>query len=148
MRTLSIITALLIVLVGIVSGSASDAAAMTVTGTVVSKTSDTVVISTSTGQETFAVSSLSLYPSDVVVGSRVSVTYEPNSVGSGNRATRIMLAADTSRSSTYDDDAMTDTRYGERSSLPDTAGPVPTYMTVGLVVLSAGLITRALRRPW
>jgi RNase P/RNase MRP subunit p29 len=121
-----------------------------VTGTVVSKTTDTIVISTPSGQRTFMVSQANLFPTDMDVGDRVTVTFTPGTAGAGDRADRIMLSSSTTSTTTSTDYASsrtgTTSTYDRDDDLPDTAGPVPVLAGLGLAALAGGLVLRAFSR--
>src|SRR5262245_37786527 len=68
--------------------------AATVTGTVVSKTADTIVISTPSGQQTYTVSGVNVYPAGMDVGSRVTLDYTASTTGARSTVSTIVMAAD------------------------------------------------------
>jgi hypothetical protein len=98
------------------SNADTAVASTELTGTVVSINDDTLVISTSEGEKTFKVSSLTTKPADLAVGSSVTVTYSDEAgemvasnivIDSGVADESAVAAApatppaDTSASSTY-----------------------------------------------
>lgn len=107
--------------------------AATVTGTVVSKSADTIVISTPSGQETYHVMGMGAYPAGAQIGSRVTVTYSPSTTTEPSHADAIVLAVapasrSTSSASTYGDDV-----------LPETAGTETLLLAVGFLSIGSGL---------
>lgn len=131
--------------------SMTSTSANSVTGTVVSKTGDTVVISTPSGQRTFMVSAQNLFPSDMDVGDRVTVSFTPGTAGARDRADRITLASASTTTTDYSRDTSrnySDARTSayDRDDLPDTAGPVPVLTALGLAAVAGGLALRTISR--
>lgn len=110
-----------------------------VTGTVVSSSSDRLVLRTSTGETTFKLSSTTDRPLTLAEGRQMTVWYDPAAVpGDENMhlATRIN-AAETER---------TTARDPSDDELPATAGPLPLLAWIGMVAAAGGLGLRALAR--
>jgi hypothetical protein len=152
MKKLNLIAALALA----VSLFAVPAFAEMVTGTVVSKTNNQIVVTTVNGQETFSVAAESMYPTDLEVGDRVTINYSPDTAMGGNRATSVVIATDatgmtgtTTTGSAYDSRTSTtgssyDARTGtyDDDNLPGTAGPVPLLTALGTFALVGGLALR------
>ena len=116
-----------------------------VTGTVVSSTTDSLVIRTDDGTErTFKVDGQSTLPSSLANGSRVTVNFHRMEGGVDHAASVTMATADTTPAPA-DRGMRTDapTTSGE---LPATAGPVPQLILLGLSALAAGLGLRRYSR--
>ena len=66
---------ILLAIVALALAAPAFAEHVTLTGTVVSSSADSLVISTADGQKTFVLNDATLKPMDLAVGSKVTVTY-------------------------------------------------------------------------
>jgi RNase P/RNase MRP subunit p29 len=132
---------------GMTSAEERSGGGTSVTGTVVSSTSERLVLRTSTGEMTFKLSSTTDRPMSLREGSRMTVWYDPASVpGDENMhlATRITASSEEAqRTAASDDDPSRDPSDDE---LPATAGPLPLLAWIGIFAVGGGLALRGLAR--
>jgi hypothetical protein len=116
-----------------------------ISGTVVSSTSDSLVIRTDDGTErTFKVDANSKLPSSLANGSRVTVNFHRMEGGVDHAGSVTMATADTTPAPA--DPGMRTDAPSTAGELPATAGPVPHMILIGLSALAAGLGLRRYSR--
>jgi hypothetical protein len=144
MRTrMSCLLGLVALLLASPAMSQTDMPTQTVTGTVVSSTSDSLVIKLDTGAErTFKVDTTSNLPASLASGQRVTVRF--HAMSGGDHAAQVTLAGGTNPPAGGMSPGTADT--SSSGQLPATAGPVPALMLAGFSALAAGLALRRASR--
>jgi hypothetical protein len=113
----------------------------TMTGTVVSVSDNTLVITSDDGRRvSFNRDATSIFPTNLAAGQRVRVEYDEEA-GGAFHVTDVTLLSTTGTGRTNVD---TDTGY--RGDMPTTASPFPLLGLLGVVALGAGLSARGLSR--
>jgi hypothetical protein len=140
MRTrISCLLGLVVLLLASPAMSQTDSPTQNVTGTVVSSTTDSLVIKLDDGTErTFKVDSASNLPASLASGQRVTVRF--HAMSGGDHAARVTLAGGTNPPDSAMSPGTADTSSSGR--LPATAGPVPALLLAGFSALAAGLALR------
>jgi hypothetical protein len=135
--------------------SQSDMPTQTLSGVVVSSTSDSLVVRTDDGTErTFRVDAQTSLPSSLAQGTRITVAYHRMDGGVDHAARVSAAGSDTGRTPppaqadrTMPPPASGDTTPAAGDQLPATAGPLPQLILLGLGSLAAGLgLRRSSRR--
>ncbi|MFN0149339.1 MAG: hypothetical protein ACKVU1_01340 [bacterium] len=143
MKTSNFLVALTVALTSLVLSR--NAMAASVTGTVVTKTADTIVISTPSGQETYHVMGTNVYPAGADVGSRVTINYIPSTTSAPSHADAIVIASvsvptsplSTGTTSTSSVTGTVDSRSGSNVVISTPSGQ-RTFLVAGDSMFPAG----------
>lgn len=140
MRTrMSCLLGLVVLLLATPAMSQTDTATQTLTGTVVSSSTDSLVIKLDDGmQRTFKVDTTSSLPASLASGQRVSVRY--HAMSGGDHAAQVTVVGGTNPPASDMSPSSADTAGS--GALPATAGPVPALLLAGFSALAAGLALR------
>lgn len=130
---------------------AADAPLVNVTGTVVSMTDEVLVLATDQGNLTFDLDKSTEMPAGIVVGNRITVSYDSDDKPEDKMdARRIVMtpAPSSAAPATPTPTPETTTQESapayqdEEMELPATASPLPLMGVAGLLALAGGLLLR------
>jgi hypothetical protein len=136
------------------SGTAPAPTESTISGTLVSSSTNSIVIKTDTGVEsTYVVDGTTALPAEMKPGDRINVEYRLLD-GGAYHAARVTLGTETvapseaSAASAVGSDSGGSASGGSSSGLPQTASPLPLYGVIAVLAIGAALGLRAiLKQP-